>query len=235
MKKLLCLLLSITLLSISVSAAADKKEFKISTPNGFVSATSSSDMTELAAVFSTTPEELKGYFEEHNILYIAASADYSEQIYLTAEQTDFSEKTVSFSRIEREELEEIAKSLAGKTFENGGIVKGKNDVPFIKLILHTDDGYDVYEFLTVCSSKLYTLRISTNDNPEKLFKGFFKTLTIDDCATLENRTNQSLYTVLAAAGIAVFVAVAAVVGFTVIRDIKSRREDEKNTESDNNN
>jgi len=223
LKKLFCLIITLSILFCTFTAQAKNREFNITTPKGFTSAEADGDKTKLANVFSTTEAELERYFKENSILYIAANEGYSQQIFLTKETTEFSKKTISFTRISEKDLSDIAVSLAGNSFENGGVIIGKENTPFIKLTLKDSGEFKVYEYITVCSSNLYTLRISTNQNNEQeLIESFFKTLSITDCATVENSTTQSAYTVIAAAGIAVFAAVAVIVTYTVIRDIKRR-------------
>lgn len=231
MKRILCFILALLVICLPLTATAADDEFKIKTPKGFVSAKVDSDKTDLAKIFSTTADELDRYFKQNNILYIAANSDYSQQIFLTAETTDFSKKTVSFSRFSEEDLKSFAVSLAGDSFENGGIITGKSNTPFIKLTLKDSGEFNIYEYITVCSSKLYTLRISTDtDNDRELFEQFFKTLSIEDCATAKNTAEQSAYTLIAAAGIAVFATVAAILTFTVIRDVKRRKNETEDTE-----
>lgn len=232
MKKLFCLITALIIVCCPLSAQAKASEFEITTPKGFTSAKADEDKSKLAVIFSTTATELDRYFKENNILYIAANDGYSQQIFLTAQTSEFSKKTVSFSRLDKNNLSDIAKSLAGDSFENGGILKGKSNTPFIKLKLKDSDEFEVYEYITVCSSKLYTLRISTNSgNADELYNLFFKTLSINDCATVKNAAEQSAYTLIAAAGIAIFAAVAVILTFTVIRDIRSRNKlSEKETD-----
>ncbi len=204
---------------------AAQKEYEIKTPQGFVSADIKDDKGDLAEIFSTNAQELNRYFEENNILYLATNKDYSEQIYLTVQETEFSKTTQSFSRIDEKTLLEISEKLAGNTFRNDGIVQGKDGVPFIKLYLETEDGYNVYEFITVCSNKMYSLRISSTEKTiEGLFASFFKTLEIKDNKLQTPKGDQQLFTVFAVLGIAVFTAVAAVLTFTVIRDLRTNRK-----------
>lgn len=205
---------------------AETAAYSLKTPDGFTGADADADKSALAAIFGMTEAQLDGYFEEKGILYLAANSDYSEQICLTACETEFSRRTVSFSRLNETELAEISESLAGDSFDNGGVVKSADGAPYIRLTLRGTQGYTVTEYLTVGSCTLYTLRVTSDKDAEALAETVFSGLSIRDKAAAQESASQSVYTLLAAAGIALFATVAVWLTYTVIRDLRRSKRQE---------
>ena len=124
----------------------------------------------------------------------------------------------------------IAKQLAGEGFTNRGIVHGEDGNPYIQLEQKLNESggeYLVTEYITVCSSKLFALKISVyqTEKTATTAQTVFKGLAINDTAHPSDGGSGLLYTVLAAGGIAVFAALAVYLTYTVIRDMRKVRED----------
>lgn len=213
-----------------VTLCAEQPDYSLTLPDGFVAAAYGDDLTELAAIFDMNAESLQGYYDENKVLYLAANRENTCQITLTCAENDFSKSAVSFSLLSESELETIADELAGDSFTNLGIIKGEDGNPYIHLERRLNDSggyYNVTEYLTVCSSNLFTLSISVSElnepdiEPKKVFAG----LVINDAAPPADNGSGLLYTALAAAGIAIFTALAVYLTYTVIRDMRKMNKE----------
>lgn len=236
MKKFLCLIATAVFLLVGVfPVTAAQSDYSITLPDGFVAAAYGDDLTKLASIFDMNAEGLQRYYDENKVLYLAADKKNTCQITLTCTENEFSQGAVSFSRLSQAELETIAADLAGDSFTNHGIIEGKDGNSYIHLERKlTDSGgdYTVTEYLTVCSSNLFTLSISVSQTNSSDIKpaSVLAGLKINDKARPSESGNGLMYTVLAAAGIAVFSALAVYLIYTVIRDMRRVRhnDDEQN-------
>lgn len=230
MKRLISVFLSVCVLML-IPASAANEPLTVSAPDGYISAFASEDKAELAELFSITEQQLEDYFSENRIIFMAAESPSSEQITVTEDETDFSKSAVSFSRLSDTELNEIGNKLAGSSFSYDGIKKSEGDIKLIQLTLLDTKAAVTREYITVCSGKLYTLRIISAFDIEKISEEVIGSLHITDYASGNGSGIIGAYTVLAAAGIALFSAIGIYLGYTVIRDIKSKRKN--SVKSDN--
>lgn len=223
--KFFCAAALCLLLIVPVSAA--QPEYTFRPPDGFIFADASDDKTKLADALGLTADELNRLYDKQNILFAAVSSDRTTQLRLLKTANAFSERCVSFSRLSDTELNELAPQLAGTLFNNGGIVKGNDGTKYVRLTqsLHDSGGdYTVTEYLTVCNSTLYTFSVTADDTVTGAdTEAAFKSLTLRDAEKSSVGTGHTLYAVLAAAGIAVFTAAAAICLFLILRDFKQKR------------
>lgn len=233
MKKFLFLTVTLILLLLSAfTASAERPEYSLEIPDGMISAAYGDDLTELAAVFDMNAESLQNYFDQNKVLFLAANPANTCQITLTCTENEFSKNAVSFSLLSEGEINTIANDLAGDSFDVKDVIQGEDGNPYIHLEkkLHDSGGdYSVTEYLTVCSSNLFTLSISVAElnkpdiKPDKVFAG----LVINDTVRPAKDTDGLIYTALAVLGIAVFSALAVYLTYTVIRDMRKVRHSDE--------
>lgn len=223
MKKLLAFIFAVSI-ALSIPASASGRIYEIEAPAGYIYADIDESKTQLAQFFDMTEAQLDSYFSDNSIIYLAVGKKKTEQICIIEAKTDFSTNAVSFSRMTEAELLEIGRQLAGSSFSADGIVAGKNGTSFLKLTLLDSSDAVVREYITVCSGKLYTLRITSAENIDNISDTVAKSTSITDYAVGSKSSAGNAYTLLAAAGIAIFSAIAIYLGYTVIRDIRARHK-----------
>lgn len=227
MKKIICILLTVAFISlVPASAAAAKEVYSIKTPSGFISADCNGDKSKLAERLKMSEKQLQSYFDENGILYLAVGTADDEQICLTETETEFSKRAVTLSRMTAAELLDIEKQLAGNSFSADGTAETKNGIALMRLTLLDTTESATQDYLTVCSGKLYSLRITTAGDIDALSDIVISSLELRDYANGKKGTALGAYTILAAAGIAFFAAVSVYLGYTVIRDLRSKRSSE---------
>ena len=229
LKKLLVFLFSLIFIcGITVNVFAAKAECELDLPDDFTVSAASDELGELARIFGIKASTLEQYYKDNNVLYLAANEDNSCQVTLCAVKNEFSEGAVSFSRLSDTELNAVAEEFAGDSFENEGIVKGKDGNRYIKLKKNMSDSggkYTVTEYITVCSYKLFTLSVSVSDGADSggIETVALKGLEITDLARADDGQRNFIFIILAAVGIAVFATVAVYFTVSVIRDIKKNK------------
>lgn len=232
MKRILYLIISVVfLLGCSFSAKAEQNDYSLSLPDDFIAAAYGDDLTELAGVFDMNAESLQKYYDENKVLYLAANPQNTCQITLTCTENEFSKGITSFSLLSEAEIEAIADELAGESFKNHGVIQGSDGNPYIHLekkLLDSGGDYTVTEYLTICSSNLFTLSISISElnKPDITPKAILTGLKINNTIAPQNNGNGLLYTVLTVFGIALFAAIAVYLTYTVIRDVRRIRASE---------
>lgn len=222
LKKIVSLLV-VLFVALSFPAAAAGKVYSVKIPKGYVFAESDGKKNKLAERFGMSAEEMEKYFSENGVLFLAVGENSGEQISLSETETDFSKHAATFSRMNDSELTDIENQLAGTAFSAGGIAECSNGIKFLRLKLLEASDTVTENYITVCSGKLYTLRITTAGDIGALSDKIMNGLTLKDYASEENGASGGFYTLLAAAGIAFFAALAVWLGYTIIRDIRSKK------------
>ena len=238
MKRVITLITVSLLLLSSLFVCAVTNEYTLTVPKGFTVWQSGENMEEISLIFGISEEELKKQCNEKNIVYAAANHDNSKQVTLSITENEFSNTAVSFSRLSNKDLKEIANDFNDSKRAKIEIVTSKDSNRYIKITeeLYDSGGqYTLTEYITVCSEKLYTLCITetTSEKQTTLADSVFNNYKIKDNAKPITSGNNMLYTLLAVGGIAIFTAVAAVLLYTVIRDIKRNRETVKEKDDAN--
>ncbi len=237
LKRLFTLIITVSLLFSTFSALAETDEYTITAPKDFTVWQSGKSMEDISAVFGMTEKELENHCDKNNIVYVAADSTNSKQITLSVTENEFSKTAVSFSRLSDKDLKEIATDFTDNSAAEIEIDTSADKNRFIKITETLADSggqYTVTEYITVCSAKLYTLCISESGSEKQtaLAKTVFNGYKIKDNAKPVTSGNNMLYTLLAVGGIAIFTALAVVLTYTVIRDIK--RNKALNNEKENN-
>lgn len=222
-------MLTVLFVISSLPAAAIGKSYSLEIPDGYTAAESDGEKAELAKRFEMSSEDIEKYFSENGILLLAVGESSEEQISLSEAETDFSLRAATFSKMNDSELTDIEEQLAGNAFSADGIAESPNGVKFLRLTLLEASDAVTQNYITVCSGKLYTLRITTKGDINALSDEIINGLKIKDYASAQNSASGGIYTLLAAAGIAFFTALAVWLGYTVVRDIRRKRsKGEKN-------
>lgn len=229
MKKIVAVILCIILaILLSFSTLALDNDYSIKVPKDFISANDDDKLSQLSKIFSVSIDALEEYFDDNDIIFMAADKDNTCQVTLSKTDNAFSENTVSFSLLSDDELKSLSSQIAGETFEEKGIVIGKDKTKYIKLQKSGNDsggGFNVTEFITICDGELYTLSVYVGENSEyeNLPETVFKSLKIED-TLIKNGGNNLLFTILAIAGISFLAALVVYLLYTVIKDIKSSKK-----------
>lgn len=128
MKKAICLLLSLIVITFSVipALALEYKEYRASfeLPQEYVeiNAENASKYEEVLKYMGHTKNSFKKHLEKNNILLFAILKDNSRQVQLKANQTDFSKQVEDISLLENDALNDVGKKIIGTENANWNMV-----------------------------------------------------------------------------------------------------------------
>jgi len=205
--------------------AKTEKSYKIDIPDGFTTAYSDSDKTDISKIVGIKSEEAEKYFTDNNLLFLSVDEKNSFQIKLSETKDNFSAKTVNFSYLSDEKLLSLSENLFAKTddkasskvklVQNGGMKFLKRNEA------HKDSGgeYVVTQYVTVVNGKNYRLSVLAPGLSESdVADTIFKSLEIFD---EESNVEASLIQkVLIISGIVIFSGVIIVTAITFFKKKK---------------
>ncbi len=230
LKKLLIYVLSVLLITVCpFCALADEVDFELKLGKEYTVARSEEALGELSRIIGMKEAELREYFEQNDLLLLAANEDNSSQVRLSVSDNDFAELIGNLTGLGDGEIEEVAKELTAET--QSYTVKENNGDKFIVITETLRDSGGVYtatQFCTVKSGVMYQLSFynagdKTADSVYTAFESF-KITPPEDTAF------PPWVTVSAVFGIAVFTAIAVVLIIDVVKDIKKRRSKQNSDE-----
>lgn len=115
------------------------------------------EFDNIPEVLSMSAEDVKKYFDENSLLFLAVNSDNSSQIKLSCRKDGFSQKTKDFARLDDAALESIAKDMYGK---GDCKIEESNKVKYISYLEKLKDSggsYTSIQYITVKDGKLYQL------------------------------------------------------------------------------
>lgn len=205
---------------IFCSSCAKQKDYNLGVPKGFISAQSDEDLSEIARVTGVDKKEIKDYFKEDKIVFMAVNEDNSVQIKLSCFENDYSKAIGSFEYLNAEEIDKYAASAVKSGYET---VKC-NDTSFIFTQSHNKSGEKEYVsslYITVKNNKFYVLSCyNTGSSPDKAVMNVFNSLEINS----ETAAIPVWQTILISLGIALFTAAAIGIIISFIKDKKLKEE-----------
>lgn len=187
------------------------------------------DDEKLAEALGISEDEIKDYCGE-NVLYLAINKENSKQIRLTAAQNDFTNSVINISNFSNEKISKLVPQITGIDGVRGEIID-KNGQKFIKTEMRSNDSggeFILTEYITVADKRSFVLSFYTNigvnrDYIEKTFENYncdyFYNKVIED----EETKKLDILSLVIPALTIVFGVVVAVVGVSVIYELRKRK------------
>lgn len=212
------------ILSIGVGAAS--YEYTISTDDGFISARTNDDLTDISEKLNMTPQDLNSYFTKNGLLYIAVSLDGKTQVKISAFTDNLSSEVGDISSLGDDVMTQFIDSVSRDAATPAQIVIN-NDRKFLYLkdTLKDSGGvYTVTQYVTICNNKTYYFTgYNDGEDTSEEISDIFKSFKLNEIAqksshnTAKSSDELVLPTILINCGIALFVLIAVIALYSIIK------------------
>lgn len=225
MKKFICLIVAVLLLfAFSLSAFA----IDISVDDEFYVYNKQNE--KICEILGVEENALDSYCEQNNVEFFAVDKDNKRQIKLLCYETDFSNSVVNISSMLNDSISSLVPQIVGMDNVKGDIITQNEQKFIVTSVITTDSGgeYILTSYTTVANRKnyvlsFYTLKGEDTDYIEKIFEDYAKS---SDFVGKEEKS-YSLQRVFIFVGVVFFISAFALVGITVIKDLKNKDSDEE--------
>lgn len=225
MKKFICLIVAVLLLfAFSLSTFA----IDISVDDEFYVYNKQNE--KICEILGVEQNALDSYCEQNNVEFFAVDKDNKRQIKLLCYETDFSNSVVNISSMSNDSISSLVPQIVGMDNVKGDIITQNEQKFIVTSVITTDSGgeYILTSYTTVANRKnyvlsFYTLKGEDTDYIEKIFEDYAKS---SDFVGKEEKS-YSLQRVFIFVGVVFFISAFALVGITVIKDLKNKDSDEE--------
>ncbi len=224
LKKIVAVLIVIiNIMSLTVNAASvpikSKDSFLVYGENN----------AKISEIIGINQNELDTYLKDNNITFFAVDSDNKRQVKLIEYTSDFSNSIVDISMMTVDNIESLIPEIVGAEDAIGEVLE-QGGQKFIKTKALSEDGggkYVLTSYFTVANRKNYILVFLNHKNEdtdyiEDIFKSYANGEDFGQFS--DSKTNKSINVVLI--GIIAFAVIFAVIGVTVIKDIRKNKETE---------
>ena len=237
MKRLIAILVVISLLTINVFAYSNKDAaFSFDTPKGFTELDLKAIEKEENEMFLTllghNEESFKKYFQDNGVEYFALKGDNSAQIMVRTAKTEFTEALNNMSKVNDDQIKEIATLFLPKDAPYAKVQT--NGTIYLQTVLFAKDSggnFTSVTYITVKNGMLYTIVFNYNGTGTENFlddsfnnmKNF--KITDSSAKSVWTFTEISTMILLIILLLAVIVFIVLVV-ISFIKDIKRKRKED---------
>lgn len=172
------------------------------------------DDKKLSDLLGMSESELEKYCKDNYITLLAVNSDNTRQIREITRETEFSKTVKSLAALSDDEIKALTFQLCGLENVKGEIIE-KDAYKFLKIeVKGADSGgeYILTQYITVKDSKSVTLSFYTSKSGDTSY--------VDEIFNSRFGEKSSASRGWVTAGLVVFVGVAVVLAFMIIRDIK---------------
>ncbi len=220
------IIIIISILSITVSAATADYNFSVSLGSDFTAAKYGEDLEPLAEKMGVTADQLDTYLKDNSLIYLAISDDAKTQIKISA-TNNVLEDVTDISQLSDKALNEFAKTVSKSDFK---IIKN-GDRKFVcsKNILKDKNGtYTATQYTTIFDKNVVAF-IGYNDGEDtsKEISAAFKSFSLsskNSNSKQPKEKNVTLLIVLVIIGIVLFAAVATAMIIGIIKNIRNKND-----------
>lgn len=163
----------------SITVNATNYEYTIKPSDNFIAARSGDDLTEISEKLNIPLPDLKTYFSENGLLYLAVSDDTKTQIKISAFSDNFSSEVDDIALLDDVGLNEFINAVSDDPDHPALLVEnGGRKYIRVKDTLNDSGGvYTVTQYITICNNKTYYFAgynpgEDTSDEVNAIFKSF---------------------------------------------------------------
>lgn len=181
---------------------------------------------QVAEILNLTEDDIYSHCEENSIIYFAVNQNRSKQIQVTRLSSEFTKNIGNLSYLDENEIQLVAPQLIGVDGIKGEIIDKRGQL-FILAKSKTEDSggnYTLTQYITVAGENKYILSFYTGeDADEKYIKDVFDSFNANgfiDTSKTDGVFNRIVVPVL----LVFFAAAALGIVFTIVRDLKHKKE-----------
>ncbi len=225
MKRLFALIFALLLTASVLVASAGEPlpEYRLELGKEYT-VVSADNVEKSAKLFGLTPEQMADYIQQNGVLLVAANADRSVRLVLTANKNDFSKKAVSFYDYTAKDLEPLMLQFLSEGI-SGSLVSDHKKLPYFRLHSTAADetgAYTITQYLTVYDQTQFTLLVEADaQSQDTLPDTLFRSLTVGS----EKKDPSPLPRYLVILGIGAFSLLALWCLVRLVGDLKTSSEE----------
>lgn len=164
MKRIVCIILTVFLLTFNVSAATFKKDgLSFKTPENYVELNLKNikDNAELLSVLGHSEDSLKKYLSTNNIIYFSLTNDNKRQILIRSNETDFSKTLNDLNFATASELDTISQLFFDDTKNCFNVlINGNKFLQTINKDKDSGGNFVAVTYITIKNGILYTINFN---------------------------------------------------------------------------
>jgi len=219
----LCVMVLITFAFLFATGFINEKDFYMDVGEDYITCYSDNVDSDFAKQLNMSKEELKDYFSENDIKFMAISSDNKSQIRVISTRDDFSKAVGNMSNLSKDEAKKLGKELISDGITTFDIYEADAN-KYIKISERLKDSggeYTLTRFLTVENGTLYN--ISFFDSAETMTEENYKVINSFKIEKDETSQKYPWYIAcLISFGIAIFVSIIVITVVLTVRDYKNK-------------